>query len=86
MTKSEGYAGDYPLQYFLTAPNSILKRALALDYLLSRGYLLPDLKKISAGAAKDLFEQAYKYADQISAEIEACEPLDIKFRLPICLN
>jgi hypothetical protein len=52
-------------------PQSVLESSLIAQYLLSKGYLVSDLKDLPEQTAKSLMKKACLYAALKLAEIEA---------------
>ena len=75
-----------PNQLYRGSPQMVLERTLIAEYLLSRGYLMTDLKELSAQAAERLLREACRFAALRLSEIEFRDPFQWMFRLPISLN
>jgi hypothetical protein len=75
-----------PERFFTEGPRSVLERTLIAEYLLSKGYLQPDLKTLPLQVAKSLMTEACQFAALRLAEIEARDKFLWKIRLPISLN
>ena len=73
-------------RFFVGSPQTILERTLIAEYLLSRGYLMTELKELSAQAAERLLREACRFAALRLSEIEFRDPFQWMFRLPISLN
>lgn len=73
-------------QPFAGSPQTVLERTLIAEYLLSRGYLMSDLKELPAKAAKRLVREARRFAALRLTEIESKAPFQWMVRLPISLN
>lgn len=67
-------------------PQAILERTLIAEYLISKGYLISDLKDLPPQEAKRLMTEACRFAVLRLAEIEARDIFQQKIRLPISLN
>lgn len=68
------------------SPPAILERTLMAEYLLTQGYLMPDLKTLPAQVAADLLAEARRFSAFRLAEIEGRDQCPWKMMLPICLN
>ena len=73
-------------RFFVGSPQTILERTLIAEYLLSRGYLLSDLKDLPVKGAKRLMKEARRFAALRLTEIEPRSPFQWIIRLPISLN
>ena len=71
---------------FAKGPQTVLERTLIAEYLLSRGYLMSDLKELPAKAAKRLMREACRFTALRLTEIESRTPFPWMARLPISLN
>lgn len=65
---------------------SLLERTLIAEYLLSKGYLMSDLRELPPQVAKSLMREACRFSALRLAEIEAKAEFRQKIRLPISLN
>ena len=73
-------------QFVTGGPQAILERMLIAEYLLTKGYLISDLKDLPPQVAKSLMTEACRFAVLRLAEIEARDKFQQKIRLPISLN
>ena len=67
-------------------PQSVLERTLIAEYLLSKGYLMSDLKELPPQVAKSLMREACRFAALRLGEIEARSKFCQKIKSPISLH
>ena len=75
-----------PDRLLAESPQSLLERMLISEYLLSKGYLLSDIKELSPHESKSLMMEAFRFAALRLAEIESRSKFRQKIRLLISLN
>ena len=59
-----------PNSFLPILPESIIERALIADYLLIKGYLLNELQYLAPDDANQLYEEACRFAQRKSDEVQ----------------
>jgi hypothetical protein len=67
-------------------PQSLFERTLVAEYLLSQGYLMPDLQVLPLQEEERLMKEAIRFAGFRLAEIECGETSPLRIRPVISLN
>ena len=75
-----------PEHQFSGCTQIFFENILIAEYLMSQGYLVSELRKLSPAITTRLILESNRYAAVQLAKIETRDKIQQKFRLSVCLN